>query len=569
MLDTSLLPMEGSYSDLLPTLVTFRRAQRARHRHRKHPLSDEDARSLIGLHRKAFERLTRLYLARLRIGDHDGAARCAQIAAAFAYRAHAGFFASIAMEKHLSTIGMTLQPGLPLRQARSSDPARVLHVLTKSYSIGGHSRLAWRWIQSDSGRAHDVVLTAQHTDEAPPELRDAVDAAGGRLHGLGTYKRSPIARALDLRAIGATADHVVLHVHQDDVLPLLAFAQDAPPIIFMNHADHTFWCGASLADAVAHVRPYARHLSIRRRGIPMDRCTMLPVPLGDASDQGDDTNERHRLGIPCDGLVLLSVASRGKFASPHGFGFDDLVVPVLKEHDNVWLVLVGPDPNDAKWASASIATGGRIIALGAQEDIRSLYSIADIYLDSYPVSSLTSILEAGQRGLPLLRYAAIDSGIPPLHNPDDVALDKVVLNGTTIRDFRNQLRLLITDAAAREQAGSLTRERVIRWHVGAGWTRCLQDTYRVAATRRDATRNSDDQLDLLDDDDIAAVRFGWRSSANREFVRSLPHYCLDPPVSTAVRRWASSLVAVSSAFPASILLRDTVVSSMRSVGLLH
>ena len=61
-------------------------------------------------------------------------------------------------------------------------------------------------------------------------------------------------------------------------------------------------------------------------------------------------------------------------------------------------------------------------ALGTRHEIGSIYAAADIYLDSYPFSSLTSMLEAGQRGLPLLSLGSADPQLDVL-GFDDPATD--------------------------------------------------------------------------------------------------------------------------------------------------
>ena len=40
-----------------------------------------------------------------------------------------------------------------------------------------------------------------------------------------------------------------------------------PPVILLNHASHTFWVGASIADLVLNLRQAAQDLAKRHRGV--------------------------------------------------------------------------------------------------------------------------------------------------------------------------------------------------------------------------------------------------------------------------------------------------------------
>ena len=69
--------------------------------------------------------------------------------------------------------------------------------------------------------------------------------------------------------------------------------------------------------------------------------------------------------------------------------------------DNALLLAIGPESSES-WQRAAAASGGRIVALGERPDTATFYEAADIYVDSYPFSSITSMLEAGSYGLPVV-----------------------------------------------------------------------------------------------------------------------------------------------------------------------
>ena len=180
--------------------------------------------------------------------QHESAAVCAQIAASHAFVNHCGFFRNLRLEKLLLTIGhqaVTTRSGTGRRIPGWSGVGHVLHVLNADRSIGGDSRYARRWIEQDSLRKHTLVLTRQRKTPVSSVMSELIEQRGGTVHRLDSETDSLIAQAAELRRRARYADLVVMHLFPDDVIPLIAFADrdSLPPIIFVNHSDHTFWLG--------------------------------------------------------------------------------------------------------------------------------------------------------------------------------------------------------------------------------------------------------------------------------------------------------------------------------------
>ena len=54
------------------------------------------------------------------------------------------------------------------------------------------------------------------------------------------------------------------------------------------------------------------------------------------------------------------------------------------------------------WTAAVERTNGRIVTYPERAGTSVLYDAADIYVDSFPAVSITSLLEAGSLGIPLV-----------------------------------------------------------------------------------------------------------------------------------------------------------------------
>lgn len=399
------------------------------------------------------------------------AATFAQMAGALAWLNHPGLFASPTLEVLLRDLAGLL-PEARRRRAdgvsRQRAREQVAHVLTAAYATGGHTRMVTRWIEADPGRAHQVILTHQQGRPIPATLADAVRAAGGRVTVLDQGLGGLLPRAAALRALVADTDVVLVSAHPYDVVPALALAGSETPAAFVNHADHVFWLGVGAATIVLNLRGSGRRLSIARRGVAEARCAIVARPLGSALSRSLPREDAKRLlGLEPSTIVLFTAADASKYEPFDSTSFLELLVPVLERHPNATLVAAGPSSSGA-WARASARTGGRVMALGRRLDMAALHAAADVYIDSYPFASLTSLTEAGGLGVPLLAYRGHPDEAEVL-GVDSPGLDETVLQPREPEAFRDELSRLIVDVAGRVELGLRTQLAIADAHSGDGW----------------------------------------------------------------------------------------------------
>ena len=261
------------------------------------------------------------------------------------------------------------------------------------WGIDGLNRHVRRWIETDVGRVHSLAVTWHDAAHVPADIVEAVAARGGRLTCLDAL--STAARARALRRLAMDADTVVLHVETSDATPLLALGDGSrPPTILVNHADNVFWLGVGVADAVASLRESGLRLAHERRGVARDRNVLLPTILPERTRTLTREEAKQRLDLDPGALVLLSIARGVKFVPLAGFV--DAHRPILERPPRAVLVVIGPGSD----AAASLCS--RVRVLPARADTELFYQAADVYVDSFPVPSITSLLEAGAFGVPVV-----------------------------------------------------------------------------------------------------------------------------------------------------------------------
>jgi hypothetical protein len=435
-------------------------------------------RRAIAAHRATFRRLELVAEDRLAQGRYDEAAAWAQIAADYAWRNHPGLFASPRLEQVLRAVARATVP-LSRDGRRAHPPRRVLHVLTEAYALGGHTRFTWRWMGLDDSRSHSVVLTRSPREMVPRGLKEAVHSRGGTLGVLDTGD-GLVASARRLRELAGEFDAVVLNTHPFDAIPTIALADrgDGPPVVMVNHADHVFWLGVGVADVVACIRDSGLALATRRRSIDPSRCVVLPVPLEPPTRVRTRAAAKEALRLTEKTTVLLTVAQDYKYRRADGAGFLDLVMPGVEEHPNAVVIAVGPE-HVGEWRAAEERTGGRVRAVGTTDDPTPFYEAADVYIDSYPISSITSLLEATSFGVPVVGLRPT-GGDDALLAADDPALAGHLIATTTPAAARATLDRLLVDSGFREDLGRQTADAVRRVHTGAGWRRAAEEAFARA-----------------------------------------------------------------------------------------
>ncbi|WP_374301824.1 hypothetical protein [Paracoccus sp. (in: a-proteobacteria)] len=446
------------------------------------PLLDawrRDGRDLIRAQRAEFDALLAAIEPEMQRRRHARAASLAQVAANHAVVWHPGIFASGALDDLLGRLGAAALP-MPFRRGeRRAGPLEILHVVTQVSAIGGHVRMLWHWIGEDGGNRHSLAMTRQ-TAPLPGPLVKAVQAAGGTVSHVNRTPGGLLPWARNLQALLAKADLVVLHVHNQDIIPFLALGgmAERPPVLLVNHADHVFWLGAGLVDCVLSTRQSGHRLCADRRGFPPERNLVLPLCLEPPPPAVPRAQAKRRLGLPEDSVVILTLARSVKYRSLGGQSFADALVPVLKGDRRRHLVAVGPK-GSVDWSAAMAQVPGQITVLPETTETEQFFAAADVFVDSFPFSSITSMLEAGLHGLPVVTRYPFGPGCE-IMGGDSVGLDDNLVWTNSLRDFRGAVLRLVSDPDHRLRLGRRTRAHIEATNMGPDWRRNLAAVYDAA-----------------------------------------------------------------------------------------
>jgi hypothetical protein len=425
-------------------------------------------------------------------------------------------------------------------------------------SIGGHSKMLRRWINEDLNRSHSLVLTRQCPNPIPKELSDAVSNSHGEIYTLNNRIGGIISWAKQLSKLASAFDLVVLHIHNYDVIPIIAFAnkEQSPPIMFLDHADHIFWLGASISDLVISLRESGMEIVRQRRGIEEKRNVLLPIKLEPIHRKISRIEAKRQLNLPDDSILILSIARGVKYKTINGISFADAHVPLLTQHPQAILLVIGAgDRQD--WSHAVQQTGNRIKSLSETENTGLYYQAADIYVDSYPFSSNTSLLEAGSYEVPLVSRFPYPSDACAILGADAPGLTNNLIHVQSLAEYTAVLSQLVQDEEYRNSLGKATRLKIVETHMDQSWQQSLHDIYAYITTLPQYSLSSQPQDQIvLDEPDVFLPRvFG--SDTEMNFNSMMQWYLPLMPALLRFRYWLNlSKQHGISNYPLNLLLPE-------------
>lgn len=417
--------------------------------------------------------------ARFEAGEFEPAAAWAQIAAYIGWARPGTRLALPELEEMLVEMGRRLV-GEPVSPAAMAEPRTVLHVMTQAYETGGHTRVMERWVARD-WRASTVVLTDQKG--APPaNMVERLRHRGARLVPSLTA-RDLLGKARELRSLAGDHDLVVVHAHMHDVIPSLAFAETEgrPPVVFFDHAAHQLWLGTATSDVVASMRDIEERVLVERRGFPPERTARLPIPH-EPRELPSREESRAQLNLPDEQQLILAVAAPWKVRAVLEPAFAEICEAVLERNPQAVMLVVGPQ-RDAQWTGVLRRHGARLLLPGPLEEIRPLLAAADVYLDTWPASGGTTIVDVAAAGIPIVSYndGSQDLGMVRVVS----TLGDGVVNADTPATVATAVATVLGDPARRTSMSSVLTQTVDERH-GAGWVDYLERVVAAAVEHRGA-----------------------------------------------------------------------------------
>lgn len=421
-----------------------------------------------------------------------------------AFECGMGIFSSPELEKPFLDLAKTLPISKNVQYTSNS----FLHVMTQSYTIGGHTRLVERWIDnSPVEQKHSIVLLNQQVEPIPHKLEDVVHKHIGELYVFN--ENSLVDRALKLRELAMQYEYIILHIHMYDPTAIVAFGTDnfTRPVIFFNHADHAYWCGASIIDMLADLRD--NDIAKTRRGIENVFTLRIPFEPNPKILAYPKSKEQSRLdlGLPLDKKIILTVGGIHKYRPFAGCEFCELVSKAISSSENVVCYGIGPTLETGNWSMY----GSKFVALGSLdygEQYFDYLNACDVYINSIPIGGGTAMLDALQFHKPILSISLFKTNLGNIIKGIETTYD--------VKRFVHKLQLILSSETQAKDLADNQYNSVLRYH-GEGWKNNLEQMLKLVP-KRHYVQNKNKKLDTTIDDLSIMIALWNNSISNRRWT---------------------------------------------------
>ncbi|WP_321470563.1 hypothetical protein [Halarcobacter sp.] len=310
-------------------------------------------------------------------------------------------FSNNFIEEKLNEISATIDFNLSPTFEKDS----ILHVMSESYAIGGHTKLLEIFIQNIDGiyKKQSLIITNQKL-ELSKSLENAIKGKGELT--LIPSDLNHIEKAKILANTASNYELIILHIHPNDITSNLAFGNSKfkRPIIFLNHTDHMYWCGVSIADLTLDLTAEGNYFSKEVRDI--NNSHIVNIPIIDKELKLTREEARKYLKIEKNKKIILTIATEYKYGRTREeiFKFANMADNITKNIENSEFLLIGPSKNNPSWNEIYEKSKGRVNPLGLKERHLLEYYIlaADLYIESFPFASYTAFLDTSLYGIKMM-----------------------------------------------------------------------------------------------------------------------------------------------------------------------
>ncbi len=357
-------------------------------------------------------------------------------AAFFAQHCYVGYLADHRLEAKIKVIGEKL-PAIA-RKTGTPGPLKILHIATKIYQIGGHTRVIKNWIEQDRENSHQILLTDYRSD-VPDFFRDIyVTKCKTESNSYG------LAKEIHLIVSNGNYDLLLLHIHQYDAACLAAIANCQTPVLY-NHADYTYWVGVSFANYIIDYQETNRRTTTSRR---MGNSLCLPfnvqLELVESPEVKPTLAKMDQYRV-----TLVSMARAEKYQPKKNYDFFKFYNAYLSDNPDVGLFVIGVSEENYFELYNNKPEADNIHLLGKITHPGSLLSRADLFIEPFPMGTGLGTVEAACHGAaPIFNYGRLPtidvSGVYPTFGGEN---SEIYVRTDTLEEYRNRLDQLLQDAS--------------------------------------------------------------------------------------------------------------------------
>lgn len=337
---------------------------------------------------------------------------------------------------------------------------RVAFLATKIYDMGGHTK--WmRDMQKTLAELYDetLFLTTYKTSlKAAPQTLDYLKKISKiQLFNKFSSSYDLIVKDMYNRIVEYAPKALFVFIHPDDVLATATLAllkqHTDIKIFFVNHATHRPALAMSLADLVLEETPSSAYVTQKLRHLPQTHIVGLISKPEEENPQfsAQEIKEmRQKFGIPEGAICTMSGAASYKFFDEGGSRYFEMIKKLLTEHQNVYHVVISEmrdfETEIMQKIFADSPVKNRLIVLPYQKNYELAFKCADLFIDSFPMSSALAFIDLMRLKVPYVVKINTDNAALSFHEYQAADFPYMY---ATVEDFYAGIEALLADEQKR------------------------------------------------------------------------------------------------------------------------
>lgn len=287
-----------------------------------------------------------------------------------------------------------------------------LFIVSTPYLTGGHTRLMENLsLMIDDKK--DLLITKSSSIATKQRLQTFFPDISECYRD---KKESPIDFINKLVKKISKYNSIILNIHPQDIYTVIACKiaktiNTKQKIYFVNHADHAFNFGSSVADFWFEVSLYGRNID-KLKNINGKR-SFLGIPINKPKHDFFKTVEYQKLKHV---KYFISAASHLKFKPNNGSSIFPLINSILEKSDAKIEIIGAKALKDYWWWPLKLRSLDRLTLHKSlpYEEYINVSSKTDYYIDSHPVPGGTAFVEQFMQGKPCIGLKSSFFGYTPL-----------------------------------------------------------------------------------------------------------------------------------------------------------
>ncbi len=338
---------------------------------------------------------------------------------------------------------------------------RIAFLATKIYDMGGHTK--WmRDMQKTFCNQYDEALfltTTTTSRKAAPQTLEYIK----KISDIVTFRQFSCSAERSIREIydaivSYAPKALFVFIHTDDFIATAVLAllkkHTKIKIFFVNHATHRPALAMSFADLVLEETPSSAYVTQNLRKIAQTHIVGLiskPEEENPHFTQAEIDKTRQKIGIPKGAICTMSGAASYKFFDDNGSRYFGMVKKLLSEHQNVYHVVISKfrdfEAEIVKKMFENAPVKNRLILLPYQENYELYFKSADLFIDSFPMSSALAFIDLMRLRVPYVVKINTENSALSFHEYQAKDFEYMY---ESIKDFYSGIEKLLADENLRK-----------------------------------------------------------------------------------------------------------------------